>query len=457
MWYNEPTLRYGRLLFVDDPIGRWLLEALLLALSALMGLMLSAIENANENKIEEAAQEDHRLRPLLKLLDSPKPTIAALQGLRVLFLMLFAALLTVMCQSEGIHPAVTALLCCLASAPVGLVLCMMVPEKLGRLHADRAVQKLYPMMRAITALMKPITALEHLLARGLLRLCGVDPKAREEEVTQEEIRAMVDIGEESGVIESNEHEMIKNVFDFGNLTAADCMTHRTDVTALWIGDDEETILKTIRESGLSRFPVYNEDIDDVVGVLATRDYLLNLELPQPQPLKALLRAPYFVPETVPSDVLLQNMQRAKKHLAIVVDEYGGMSGLITMEDLLEEIVGNIYDEFDAPDEAEIEKVGENQWRVSGTADLEALGEEMNVTLPTGDDYDTLGGLVFSRFPTIPQDGSTPSLMLYCTEDGEKPEDGDAPRLEIQVEKIAERRIEKALLTLLLPEKTEEDE
>ena len=196
---------------------------------------------------------------------------------------------------------------------------------------------------------------------------------------------------------------------------------------------------------------------DVVGVLATRDYLLNLELPQPQPLKALLRVPYFVPETVPSDVLLQNMQRAKKHLAIVVDEYGGMSGLITMEDLLEEIVGNIYDEFDAPDEAEIEKVGENQWRVSGTADLEALGEEMNVTLPTGDDYDTLGGLVFSRFPTIPQDGSTPSLMLYCTEDGEKPEDGDAPRLEIQVEKIAERRIEKALLTLLLPEKTEEDE
>ena len=334
---------------------------------------------------------------------------------------------------------------------------MMVPEKLGRLHADRAAQKLYPMMRAITALMKPVTALEHLLARGLLRLCGVDPKAREEEVTQEEIRAMVDIGEESGVIESNEHEMIKNVFDFGNLTAADCMTHRTDVTALWIGDDEETILKTIRESGLSRFPVYNEDIDDVVGVLATRDYLLNLELPQPQPLKALLRAPYFVPETVPSDVLLQNMQRAKKHLAIVVDEYGGMSGLITMEDLLEEIVGNIYDEFDAPDEAEIEKVGENQWRVSGTADLEALGEEMNVTLPTGDDYDTLGGLVFSRFPTIPQDGSTPSLMLYCTEDGEKPEDGDAPRLEIQVEKIAERRIEKALLTLLLPEKAEEDE
>ena len=134
---------------MDDPIGRWLLEALLLALSALMGLMLSALENANENKIEEAAQEDHRLRPLLKLLDSPKPTIAALQGLRVLFLMLFAALLTVMCQSEGIHPAVTALLCCLASAPVGLVLCMMVPEKLGRPVTSRPGENIYTRVSSV--------------------------------------------------------------------------------------------------------------------------------------------------------------------------------------------------------------------------------------------------------------------------------------------------------------------
>lgn len=441
---------------MDDPIGRWLVEIVLLALSFLMGLLGAAVENANENKIEEAAEEKHRLRSLKALLKAPKPTLVALRGLRALFLMLLAALPAATLQSEGMDPALSAALYCLAAAVIGLVVSCLTAEKLGRIHADSLVQAMYPFLRGITALLRPVTALEHLLARGLLRLFGVDPHTREEEVTQEEIRALVDIGEESGVIESNEHEMIKNVFDFGHLTAADCMTHRTDVTALWIDDDEQTVLQTIRESGLSRFPVYNEDMDDVVGVLATRDYLLNLEASQPQPMKKLLREPYFVPETVPCDVLLQNMQRAKNHLAIVVDEYGGTSGLVTMEDLLEEIVGNIYDEFDTPDEIEIEKLGENQWRVSGTVDLDTLSEEMGVSLPSGEDYDTLGGLVFSRFRTIPQDGATPTLTIYCSEDGEKPENGDAPRLEIQVEKIAERRVEKALLTLVPVVETEEE-
>ena len=193
-------------------------------------------------------------------------------------------------------------------------------------------------------------------------------------------------------------------------------------------------------------------------MLATRDYLLNAKEPQPRPLRELLREPYFVPETVPSDVLLRNMQRAKVHLAIVVDEYGGMSGIITMEDLLEEIVGNIYDEFDPTAETNIEKLGENTWRVSGTTDLETLGEELHVTLPQSEDYDTLSGLVFSRFALIPEDGSTPEITIYCTEDGEKPaEDADEPvdQLRIQVEKIEDRRVEWAKVTLL-PARTEAD-
>lgn len=259
---------------------------------------------------------------------------------------------------------------------------------------------------------------------------------------------MVDMGEETGGIESDERDMIKNVFEFNDLTAADCMTHRTDVTAIWIQDDDETILRTIKESGLSRFPVYNEDIDDVIGILATRDYLLNARAKQPKPLKALLREPYFVPETVPTDVLLRNMQKEKTHLAIVVDEYGGTSGLITMEDLLEEIVGNIYDEFDPTAKADITPIGNHVWRVRGTTDLETLAEALDVTLPESEDFDTLGGLIFSRFSTIPQDGTTPCLKLYCTRDGEKPEEGDAPQIEIQVEAIEDRRVEWAKVTVV---------
>lgn len=158
---------------------------------------------------------------------------------------------------------------------------------------------------------------------------------------------------------------------------------------------------------MSRFPVYDNDIDDIIGVLNTRDFLLNAQLDEPKPLRELLRPAYLVPETVPADTLFSNMQKQKKHLAIVVDEYGGMSGIVTMEDLLEEIVGNIYDEFDPSEDAEIEKLGDNLWRVTGTVDLETLAEALEVDLPLDEEYDTLGGMVFSSFDSIPEDGARP--------------------------------------------------
>ena len=433
---------------MEDPIGRWLIEILLLALCSLLALAQAAMTNVNENKTRAAADDgDGRAKKLLPYVGRPEPAVA-LRGLRTLFLLLFAALGMELCQDMGLPFAGAAAVFCLVAAPVIMVLCKMAPEKVGRKRADQLAPYLRPIVAFATRCMAPLTALERLAVRGIVRLCGIDPQAREEEVTEEEIRAMVDIGEESGVIESDEREMIKNVFEFGDLTAADCMTHRTDVTSIWIGDDQETILETIKESGLSRFPVYNEDIDDIIGVLSTREYLLNMSDKKPRSLRALLRDPYFVPETVPTDVLLRNMQHVKTHIAIVVDEYGGMSGLVTMEDLLEEIVGNIYDEFDPADETEIQALGNSQWRVSGTADLETVAETLQVTLPEDEDYDTLGGLIFSRFSTIPEDGSTPSLTLCCTPDGEEPEDGKADRIRIQVESILDRRIEWAKITVI---------
>ena len=425
---------------MEDPIGRWLLEIMLLIFCALLSLMQSALINANENKLRAAASDgDARAKKLLPLLERPEPVIA-LRGLRTLFLLLFAVIGGQLCRSSSWPFWAAALLFCLISGFAIMVLCKLAPDKIGRRRADALLPALRGVIHLIDRIMTPFTALERLAARGLLRPFGVDPHAADEEVTEEEIRAMVDIGGKSGVIESDERDMIKNVFEFGDLTAADCMTHRTDVTALWIGDDQETILQTIKESGLSRFPVYDEDIDDIIGVLSTREYLLNMSEKQPKPLRKLLRDPYFVPETVPTDVLLRNMQRVKTHMAIVVDEYGGMSGLVTMEDLLEEIVGNIYDEFDPTAENEIQPLGDNVWRVSGTADLETVAETL-------EDYDTLGGLIFSRFSTIPEDGSTPSLTLYATEDGEAPEEGAADRIDIQVESIEDRRVEWARVTV----------
>lgn len=270
-----------------------------------------------------------------------------------------------------------------------------------------------------------------LLCRPLLNLLR-----RGQPVSEDNIMAMVEEGEEAGAIQSNEKELIENVFEFDNLTARELMVHRTDMVTLALDDDEQTILDTIRESGLSRFPVYEEDADDIVGILSTREYLLNFHLATPKPIRELLRPAYFVPETVSADVLFRDMQAKKFHMALVVDEYGGTSGLVTLEDLLEELVGNIYDEFDPLEEQDIIALEDGRWRVSGSAYLEELFEAMGRELPEDDerDYDTLGGLVFAQLSVIPEDGSRPVV--------------EAMGLRIQVEELCERRVEWALVEQL---------
>ena len=277
-----------------------------------------------------------------------------------------------------------------------------------------------------------------LLWRPILKLLH-----RKDQVSEDNIMAMVEEGEESGAIQANEKEFIENVFEFDNTTARDVMVHRTDMVSLPADAEEDEILRAIRQSGLSRFPVYGSDVDDIVGVLSTRDYLLNFHQPSPLPLGELLRPAYFVPETVSADVLFRDMQGKKTHLALVVDEYGGTSGLVTLEDLLEELVGNIYDEFDPQEEQEIIQLEGGRWRVSGSADLEELAEAMEFSLPEDEerDYDTLGGLVFSQLSVIPEDGSRPVV--------------EALGLRIQVEELCDRRVEWALVEKLPPEPEKE--
>ena len=260
--------------------------------------------------------------------------------------------------------------------------------------------------------------------------------SREKQLSEDNIMAMVEEGEESGVIQSNEKELIENVFEFDNMTARDVMIHRTDMVTLPQDAEEEEILEAIRTSGLSRFPVYGEDVDDIVGILSTRDYLLNFHLPDPRPMPELIRPAYFVPETVPADVLFRDMQQKKTHIALVVDEYGGTSGLVTLEDLLEELVGNIYDEFDPQEEQDIIQLEDGRWRVSGSADLEELAKVIGFPLPEDEerDWDTLGGLIFSQLSVIPEDGSRPVV--------------EALGLRIRVEELCDRRVEWALVEKL---------
>ena len=439
-----------------DPWGPLLLQLVLILFSGWFAATEVAILSLNELKLRTDAEEGDKVAAkLLKLTEAPNKFLSTIQVCITLAGFLGAAFaaqafseplmqwlvnLGVTLEAELLHTlcvvAITLIL-----AFFTLLLGELTPKRIAMHYPDHMARMGLKVITICSVLFAPIVWLLSVSTNGLLLLLGIDPNAEEEEVTEEDIRALVDMGEESGAIEEAEKEMIENIFEFNNLTAENVMTHRTDVTAIWVDEEWDVILQTIRETGLSRFPVYNEDMDDIIGTLNTRVFLLNMQTEHPRTLREMIREAYFVPSTVQADMLFRNMQMKKVHMAIVVDEYGGVSGIVTMEDLLEEIVGNIYDEFDPQAEMEIVMVEENLWRVSGSVPLRDLAEMLEVELPLEEEYDTLGGLIFAQFMTIPRDGSQPEV--------------DVSGLHIKVEKIDEHRVESALVSKLTPADAEE--
>lgn len=438
----------------SDPIwGHLLLQLVLIAINAFFAATEIAVISLNENKIRHQAEEgDAKAKQLLHLISAPNGFLSTIQVGITLAGFLgsafaadnFASRLTewlvndlhVTILPQDTLNTLSVILITLILSYFTLVLGELAPKRIAMQRPEKIARLTCGVISFMARFTKPIILFLSASTNGVMRLMGINPHHGGSNVTEEEIRMMVDIGEEKGAIETNERNMIENIFEFNNSSAQDVMIHRTDVASIWIQDTPKTIIKTILDTGLSRFPVYEEDIDDVIGILYTRDYLLNEHDNPPKPIRELLREAYFVPETVQADVLFREMQRRKMHLAIVVDEYGGMSGIVTLEDLLEEIVGSIYDEFDPAAKQEITPIGENQWRVAGTVDLESLSEALDITLPLEDEYDTLGGLIFNQLTTIPQDGSHPEVTV-CG-------------LRIYVEELLEHRVETAIITKLQP-------
>ena len=387
-------------------------------------------------------------RALERLLNNMTAARSALRALRLYFYVCLG------CLTARALPGLNVWQALLAALGVALFIhyiCTLLPARAARRHANGLVRSLAPLYNGVSLLLRPLTALNERLQQAMPSLKMDEDDTLADHVTEDEIRAMMDLGEEKGALEGDEHALLENVFDLGDLNAADCMVHRVDMTAIWIGDSEKDVGDLIAASGRSRFPVYDENTDDIVGILISRDFLLNVIKPanQKKPLRKLLREPYFVPETVKAGVLLKNMQLTKNHMAIVVDEYGGISGLVTMEDLLEQIVGEIYDEYDHPETSpRIRKIGEDTWRADGSVELEALSEATGVQIPEHEDYDTLGGLFLSRFSEIPEDGTQPETVIPLTKDLEAPESGPYDALRIRVERLLDRRVEQATVQLI---------
>ena len=444
----------------SDPIWpQLLLQLVLILVNAYFAATEIAVISLNENILRRQAEDgDKKAARLLKIVETPTRFLSTIQiGITLAGFLgsAFAAdnfasrirdWAVVKWQLDASAAAavntLAVVLITIILSFFTLVLGELVPKRVAMQKAEQVARFTCGVVSGLAAVMRPLIWLLTVSTNGVLRLLHIDPNAEEDQVSEEEIRMMVDIGEEKGAIESGEKEMIENIFEFNNMTAEEVMIHRTDVVMLWARDSDEEIVRTIRETGLTRFPVYEEDADDIVGILNTRTYLLNARESQPRPLRELLTPAYFVPESVRTDVLFRDMQARKIHMAVVVDEYGGTSGIITMEDLLEEIVGNIYDEFDPQDEQEIIPLGENQWRVAGSADLEEVAEALDVELPGDEEYDTLGGLVFAQLAVIPEDGSHPEV--------------DVCGLHIRVEELSDRRVEWATVSRLEPAHQDEE-
>lgn len=436
---------------MDDLPGLLMIQAGLILLNAFFAateIAVISLSSAKLKKLQESG--DRTAGRLLKMTEEPSGFLSTIQiGITLAGFLgsAFAADnfsdpltewiyidLGIKLLSPAALNTVSVILITLILSYFTLIFGELVPKRIAMQKSYEVARFSCAIVSTIAFMAKPVITFLSFSTNLVLRLLGMKTEAEEENLTEDEIRLMIELGKEKGAIDEDETEWIQNVFDFRDTSILSAMTREADIINLFEDSSDQEILGVIRESGLSRLPVYTADHEDVAGILYTREYLLNLAAKQPKPLSQLLHQAYFVPESIHADDLFRDMQTKKVHMAIVVDEYGNLSGLITMEDLLEKIVGSIYDEFDPIIDPEVEKVNENLWRFPGDTPIKEVEEQMNIILPEQEEYDTIGGMLLSRLRTFPRDGSTVDV--------------EAHGLSLHMEKISHRRIQSVLVKKL---------
>ena len=431
----------------DRLLWQIVLQVVLIALNAVFACAEIALLSTNEAKLEKMAEEGNKKAArLVRLTSQPARFLATIQVAITLSGFLgsafaaenFSDRLVNWLISIGLKfPVTTVNTICVIIITIilsyfTLVFGELVPKRVAMKNAEKVALGMSGVILFISKLFAPIVWLLTISTNGILRLLGIDPNAEDEEVTEEEILIMVDAGSEKGAIDVGEREMIQNVFEFNDLTAGEIATHRTEISLLWLDESVEQWDTTIRESRHSRYPVCDESVDNVIGVLNAKDYYRLMDKSKESILDSAVKPAYFIPESVRADVLLRNMKMNKNHFAVVLDEYGGMYGVVTMNDLMEQLVGELEEEDDAKDEFDevIERIDSKTWKVHGSTPLEDVEEKLGVKLPT-EEYDTFGGLVFGALGTIPDDGKGFEL--------------DTAGLHIRVIDIKKHRVDKALV------------
>jgi len=408
-----------------DPAGLILQIPLLLALiglNAFFAMSEIAVITLNDNKIDRlAAEGDKKALRLQKLTESSSRFFSTVQiGVTLAgFLTSASAAITFSDMLAGalygtfaerlLGPAVihgaSVVTITLIISYISLVLGELVPKKIAIQRPEKVAYAVSGILLGFSKVISPFVKVLTLSTNALVRLLGFDPNADGEAVTEEEIRMMVDVGEEKGVIESDQADMIDKIFEFDDMTAADAMTHRTDMASVSADSPLADVVLLSIEEGHSRIPVYEGNPDNIMGILYIKDLLpyVGKAMPEALTIGGLMRKAYLIPESKPCGALFAEMKQKHLQMAVVVDEFGGTAGIVTMEDVLEAIVGDIQDEYD-DEEEEVTRIDENTFTVEGVTDIDALEELTGVSLPESEDYDTVGGFVLAQLGYLPEDG-----------------------------------------------------
>jgi len=397
------------------------LQIVLIAVNAYFAGTELALVSVSEIRLRALADEgDKRAKQLLKLTGKPEKFLSTIQIAITLSGFLGSALaadsfaepLQEWLSGLGINVPETVLVIVitLILSFFTLVFGELVPKRVAQRKGEAMALKRVGFITSLAKLFTPFVWLLSASTNAVLRMRGIDPHEEIEQVDEDDIRLMVDAGSESGTIDHEEKELIRNVFEFDDLNAGDIATHRTEVALLWMEDEISVWEETIHENRHTLYPVCEDSADHVVGILNAKDFFRLGDKSRESVLENTIKQPYFVPENVKADVLFRNMKSTRNNMAIVLDEYGGMTGIVTLYDLVEQLVGE-FDSDDAPvSEGEatepavgVEEISENNYALHGNVELNELGEATGLTFEQ-EDCDTFTGLVFSELGYIPDDG-----------------------------------------------------
>ena len=442
----------------SDPgpmLGQIILLLVLIIINAYFAAAEMAIVSVNKNRIRSLAQEGNKkAQALAGLIDEPNKFLSSIQVVITLAGFLTSAEAAVsfsddvgaLLEDAGIPygTEISVVLVTLILAFFTLILGELLPKRLAMLHADKISMGVVKPILFISVMFKPFVWLLSITVTLILKLLRQRTDVTSVEYSEDDVVSMLEAGQESGELKEEGKKMITSIFAFDDLLAYEVMTPRTDVFSIDINAPTEDYIDELMELRYSRIPVYEDDSDNIIGILYIKDYLIkareagfdNVDF------RSILRKPYFVPETKNIDSLFFELQTTKQHIAILIDEYGGFSGIVTMEDIIEEVMGDIDDEYDEV-EPEIQKIAEDTYIVDGSMDLDDIDEELGIDLES-ENSETIGGFIIDILGEIPDENDTGREIEY-------------ENCRFRIDSVRDRRIEKITITILPVSENEEND